>query len=291
MQGGAYDFVLMGPAGFIGAAILKHLDSAGYRTLATRMRLQDRMGFEKLLDENPPKIGVICAAGERGRPNISWCDSHPVETLDANITCQFGIAAACKSRGLHCVLIGTAIIYEPWPDNPGYRFKEEDPPNVKDPGVYTALRIKQEELLKYFDNVLTLRVLYPVSNDLDQRGLIGKLARFKRVDKVKTSVTIFESLCPLIPELCKRGATGVLNFAASGTVSYVDIIEELAKRAPPGWKPPPFSEGAGRAAPELDVAKLAAASGRPVPDATETVRRIIQTMPEAELAQLLRSAL
>ena len=76
-------------------------------------------------------------------------------------------------------------------------------------GVYIALRAKMEELLAYFDNALVLRVLYPVSSDLDPRGLIGKLALFERVDKVQTSVTVLEDLCPLLPDLVRRRATGV----------------------------------------------------------------------------------
>merc|ERR1712226_241951 len=123
------------------------------------------------------------------------------------------------------VFLGTGALYAADPAAPNKCFTEDDPPNSKQ-NVYIALRQKMEELLAYFDNALTLRVLYPVSSDLDPRGLIGKLARFQRVDPVQTSVTVLEDLCQLLPALCQRRSTGVLNFVNHGTISYADVITE-----------------------------------------------------------------
>ena len=167
------DFVLLGATGFLGASILRKLERT-HVVCTSRLRLKDRLGLEALLDEQKPKLGVICAAGERGRPNIAWCDAHPVETLDANITGQLSVAAACHERGLHLILLGTGALY--LASEKKRKFSEADPPNGGSPGVYTALRQKMEELTAYFNNVLVLRVLYPLSSDLDPRGLLGKLA-------------------------------------------------------------------------------------------------------------------
>lgn len=282
---GAPDFVLLGPGGFLGAALLQALEGAGHKVASSRLRLQDRLGIEKFLDDQRPSISVICAAGERGRPNISWCDSHPVETVDANITGQLGVAAACHARGLHVVLIGTGALYAADPEAPSKAFTEDDAPNVK-MNVYLGLRQKMEELLTYFDNALTLRVLYPVSSDLDKRGLIGKLAGFERVDKVETSVTVLEDLCPLVAIMAKRKVTGVFNFTNKGTVAYAEVIGDLIKRAPPGWQPPRITEGASRPACELDVQKLAAACGCEIPDAGKSLQRIISGL-SSETVQAL----
>lgn len=283
------DFVLLGPTGFLGAAILQALEKAGYVVATSRARLQDRLGIEKFLDENRPSISVICAAGERGRPNISWCDTHPVETVDANITGQLGVAAACHARDLHVILLGTGAFYTPDRTTGPRAFQEDDPPNLSS-NVYLALRVKLEELISYFNNALILRVLYPVSSDMDKRGLVGKLAGFQRVDRVETSVTILEDLCPLVPEIAKRKTTGVLNFVNKGTVAYADIVEELTKRAPSEWTPPRIAdagESAARSACELDVQRLAAACGCEVPDATTSVRRIIAALPKEAVEALV----
>lgn len=283
------DFVLIGPAGFLGSSILRSLQGLGCRVVPSSVRLQDRLGIEQLFDEQKPTIGVVCAAGERGRPNISWCDSHPVETVDANITGQLNVAAAAYARGLHCTLLGTGAMYVADPQAPGRRFTEQDPPNMPEMKTYVALRQKMEELLAYFDNVVTLRVCYPMSSDLDPRGLIGKLARFKKVDRVVTSVTILEDLCPLIVDMAKRRVRGPVNFVNSGTVAYADIVEMLKQKSPPGWAGPQLADagGAPRPAAELDVQHFAKASGREIPDATASVRRIISRMSNEDFASVM----
>ena len=39
-----------------------------------------------------------------------WCKNNP-RTVDANITGQLSVAAACHERGLHCILLGTGALY------------------------------------------------------------------------------------------------------------------------------------------------------------------------------------
>lgn len=285
------DFVLFGPGGFLGAALLQALEATGHNVVTSRVRLQDRASIERFLDEHRPSVGVICAAGERGRPNISWCDDHPVETLDVNITGQLSLAAACHARGLHVVLLGTGAFYTSDLAEPSQRFSEEDTPNLTS-NVYLALRHKMEELLAYFDNALVLRVLYPVSSDLDPRGLLGKLARFSRVDGVQASVTVLEDLCPLVPALARRRVTGVLNFVNRGTLDYPEVVRALAARAAStqaAWHAPEVDVAVGaassaRAACELDVTKLAAACGQEIPDASASVRRIIARLGAEDFA-------
>ncbi|CAK8997162.1 unnamed protein product [Durusdinium trenchii] len=279
------DFVLLGPSGFLGSAILRYLESSEFSVHATRIRLKDRLGLEALLDEIRPKLGVICAAGERGRPNITWCDSHPVETVDANITGQLSVAAACYERGLHVILLGTGALYVS--SDRKRKFSESDPPNGGSPGVYTALRQKMEELTALFDNTLVVRVLYPLSSDLDARGLLGKLARFQQVDSVETSVTVLDDLLPLLPVLAQRRAAGVFNFVNPGTVSYPEIVSLLSERISPcaEWTPPQIRGAAGgnKAAAELDTARLQDTVGKPLPQASDSARRIIAELKDEQI--------
>eukprot|EP00439_Symbiodinium_sp_Y106_P065536 s207_g10.t1 len=283
------DFVLLGATGFLGASILRKLERT-HVVCTSRLRLKDRLGLEALLDEQKPKLGVICAAGERGRPNIAWCDAHPVETLDANITGQLSVAAACHERGLHLILLGTGALY--LASEKKRKFSEADPPNGGSPGVYTALRQKMEELTAYFNNVLVLRVLYPLSSDLDPRGLLGKLARFKQVDGVQTSVTILDDLMPLLPILAERRTVGVLNFTNPGTISYPDIVSGLQDRATKcgvQWKAPEIQGAGAKAAAELDNTRLQEAVGVPLATAADSSQRIISSLSDEEVVSFVQS--
>jgi hypothetical protein len=61
-----------------------------------------------------------------------------------------------------------------------------------------------EELTNFFENALVIRVLYPLSSDLDARGLLGKLATWK----------IFEWL----------GALAIILFAGCSYLHSIHVV-------------------------------------------------------------------
>merc|ERR1719188_1472555 len=126
-----------------------------------------------------------------------------------------------------------------------------------------------------------------MSSDLDPRGLIGKLARFKMVDQVVTSVTILEDLCPFIVDLARHRIVGPLNFVNSGTIAYADLVTELSRKSPTSWQGPTVSSASvKKPAAELDVSHFAACIGREIPDATASLRRIIGSFRQADFMDL-----
>jgi 3,5-epimerase/4-reductase len=177
--GAGCDFVLMGESGFIGSKMLEAVRSKFSVAVVPGIRLHQRTELRAFFEAQRPRHGVICCSGTRGNPNIDWCDTHPVETIDANITGQLNIATICKELDLHCALIGTGFVYA---GRDGKVYTEEDPPDSELPKAYIKMRIALEQLLAYFPNVLNLRVIYPITRDIsDKRGLIGKLSGFAKV--------------------------------------------------------------------------------------------------------------
>lgn len=73
-----------------------------------------------------------------------WCDTHPVETIDANITGQLNVATACNELGVHCALVGTGFVYA---GKEGKLYTEEDAPDSGLPKAYIKLRIVLEQVL------------------------------------------------------------------------------------------------------------------------------------------------
>ena len=123
--------------------------------------------------------------------------------------------------------------------------------------------------------MLNLRVIYPITRDLsDKRGLIGKLAGFPKVDAAEGCCTFLEDLCPLVPTMMKKKASGPLNFTNPGTVKYSDIVERLKARDAtynPELRPP-----SGRPAIALDRSKMLGlcAPEFTVPTASEALEKI-----------------
>mmetsp|Transcript_55647 Transcript_55647/g.153051 ORF Transcript_55647/g.153051 Transcript_55647/m.153051 type:complete len:290 (+) Transcript_55647:151-1020(+) len=267
------DFVLMGATGFIGSKMLEAV-APKYSVVVVpgNLRLHERTRLHAFLNTHRPRHGVICCSGTRGSPNIDWCDMHPAETVEANVTGQLNVVIACRALGLHCVLIGTGFVYA---GLEGKVYTEEDPPDSQLPKTYIKLRILLERLLLPFDNVLNLRVIYPITRDLnDKCGLIGKLASFTKVDAATNCCTFLEDLCPLVPLMAMKQARGSLNFVNPGAVSYAHIVERLKSRDPsfePELRPP-----SGRPAIQLDCSKMIAlcAPEARIPTAAESLENI-----------------
>lgn len=260
----APDFVLLGATGFIGSHILAALEAQELRVSVPprSLRLQQRDALKEYLEANHPTVGVICAAGSRGSPNIDWCLANPAETVDINLTGQLNVAGVCFELKLHCTLIGSGLVYpglskereesgDWWSEERDklrgsdyvdglenctktFEVKISDSKTITEPvHIYRKLRCQLEDLLKYFPNVLNLRVLFPVSmSDTrfeDKRSLLAKLRGFALVDPAFASVTFLEDLCPGIAVLARKGVVGDLNFVNPGGVRYESIVERFRK--------------------------------------------------------------
>lgn len=54
---------------------------------------------------------VINCAGKTGRPNVDWCESHKLETMESNGLGTHMLAYECEKRGIHCTVLATGCIY------------------------------------------------------------------------------------------------------------------------------------------------------------------------------------
>ncbi|KAG2313953.1 hypothetical protein Bca4012_064585 [Brassica carinata] len=76
--------------------------------------------------------------------------------------------------------------------------KEEDKPSFTG-SVYSKTKAMDEELLREFDNVCTLRVRMPISSDLNNPGKLHH-----KVVNIRNSMTILDELFPISIEMAKR---------------------------------------------------------------------------------------
>jgi dTDP-4-dehydrorhamnose 3,5-epimerase-like enzyme len=269
-------FMVLGASGFLGSWAVHYLKKQGYGVVESSVRMEDRCALQEELGRVNPKY-VICAAGVAGKPNISWCESHPMDTLRANVVGVLNVVDVCKSLNKHVTLFGSGGIFEydeAHPEGSGKTFTELDVGNAQQPGMYMRARMLLEELLKEVSgDALYLRILYPVSSDLNPQGLIGKLLGFKSVHAVPTSVTVIDDLFPLLPILSEKRVTGILNFVNSGCIKYPDVLE-ACKTVPNVVN----SLGKARAAAHLSTDALAAATGRVTPYAHTSVMNICKRL-------------
>lgn len=225
-----YDFAIMGSNGLIGSAFVREILARGMTYYQIRSRLNQPESIRNEILAINPRVSVLISAGVGTRPNTRWCETHKMETVDANVTAQLAVAKMCKELNYHCTLIGTCGFYhydENHPLGSGKGFTEDDIPN-NDCNVYYKMRILLEDLLKetgLINNTLNLRAVFPFDNKITSASLIGKLLRFNSITCIDQSMTVLTELVPLAIEMMVDHDTGNVNWVCEGTKSNGDVLE------------------------------------------------------------------
>lgn len=211
------ELLILGHTGYIGSWVKKAFNNY----ITTDIRL-DKVG--EFIRFAKPKY-VICAAGISGRPTIDWCEQNKDETLYVNLTCQLNLIKVCKEVGSHLTIFGSGSIYK----NKGI-YSVEEKPDYFDL-FYSYTRIMLEDIIKrvYPEDVLYLRVMYPISNDNNPKCFLSKLKnRLQSIHDIEICVTYLPfMILETLKELLKIKKTGIVNFVNEGKISIPNLLNEL----------------------------------------------------------------
>lgn len=213
------DYIVFGPNGFLGRNIVSLLEKEDKHFITTNLRLNELEKIRELFELYKPQYVINCA-GITGTPNIFWCDEHQTETIENNITYQLTMAAICKEYGIHLTIFGSGGIFNNEPDRV---YLETDLGNNFS-NYYGECRILLETISKHYNNVLYLRINYPISSKPSNKNLLTKLLGYKTIDEVELSITYVDNLFPILFKMVEENETGICNFTNPGQIKLVDII-------------------------------------------------------------------
>lgn len=218
------DYVVFGSSGFLGQETIKVLKDKNYITLSTRLEEVDKI--EKQLAFYKPKY-VICAAGISGKPTVQWCEINKIETFTTNVTYQLTLIQICNRLNIHITLYLSGMIYKN--NDSSILYNEEHEPNNKD-FYYTKCRILLEKALECYDNVLGLRIMYPIAFNNHPKCFLNKmLERKDNAHNIQINTTIVPDLFPKIPLLIESNIKGIINFVNYGSISIDTLFQEYTK--------------------------------------------------------------
>ena len=257
-----YKFLIWGGNGWIGSMLCELLEKDGHTVIVAKSRLQDYVGIKKELEEIKPNFVLNCA-GITGRPSVDWCETNKQETYLINTIGVVNLADACWKMGIHMTNYATGCIYKYTDDKPiGSKFSELDEPNFYG-STYSISKIRAEQILSIYDNVLTLRIRMPISGDLNPKSLIVKLSKYNKLVNIPNSVTILPELLPISLELTLDRKKGIYNLTNPGAISHNEIMSLYKKHIDPKFTWINFSEDeqnailkSKRSNCELDTTKL-----------------------------------
>ena len=103
-------FLVWGAEGWIGSQILALLHAQGKTAHGTTARMHEQSQVREVLDTIKPTHVINCA-GKTGRPNVDWCESHKLETMESNGLGMLVLVTECEKRGVHLSVLATGCMY------------------------------------------------------------------------------------------------------------------------------------------------------------------------------------
>ncbi len=180
-----------------------------------------------ILDREQPDA-VLNAAGVRGRPNVDWCETHQVETMNGNVMLPLMIAEACQERGVYLLHIGSGCIFYGDSPHADKAWREDDFGNPVP--VYSRSKWAADLVLSTLPNTGIGRIRMPLDHIHGPNNLIDKLAGFEKVIDVENSVTVIDDMVAAFHRMLEKRSQGIFHVTNPGTVKHRDIIglyEEL----------------------------------------------------------------
>jgi 3,5-epimerase/4-reductase len=256
-------FLIWGGKGWIAQHLETLLKSQGKEAYTTTVRMEDREAVKAEIERVKPTHVLNCA-GCTGRPNVDWCEDNKEATMRSNVIGTLNLTDVCFQAGVHCTVFATGCIYlydekHPW-GGPG--FTELDKANFAG-SFYSETKAHVEEVMKYYNNCLILRLRMPVSDDLHPRNFVTKITKYDCVVDIPNSNTILTDLLPASILLAEHNETGIYNFTNPGAISHNEVLTLFRDIIRPSFKWKNFSLEeqakvikAGRSNCLLDTTKL-----------------------------------
>jgi len=211
------DYILFGSNGFLGSNLVNVFKSQNISFITSTIRLHEIEKIKHMIHLYSPKYVINCA-GITGYPNMFWCDEHKIETIETNITYQLTLAQICKEKNIHLTVFGSGGIFK------NDKIYSETDEGNHDTNFYGKCRIYLENIIKNYDNVLYLRINYPICDHASNKNLITKLLSYNTIDSCDISITYINDLFPILIQMIQHNETGICNFTNPGYIRLTSII-------------------------------------------------------------------
>lgn len=215
--------------GYIGPRCAKDW---GTEAILADKRINSKQDMLELLDQYTPDV-VLNAAGKRGHPNVDWCETHQLETIEGNTKLPIIIAQACQERGVYLLHIGSGcIFYGEAPDPKGW--KEDDFANPI--AFYSKCKYAADLSLGGLPNVGIARIRVPLDDRPYEGNIIDKLAKYQKVIDVENSITVIPDMIEVFYKLMDKKAEGIFHVTNPGAIFYREIIRLYEEMIDPNHK-------------------------------------------------------
>jgi len=222
-----------GKTGWVGQMVIASLQNAGHICKSATSRMQNREAVQEEIEDFQPTRIINCA-GVTGKPNVSWCDHNKETTVRANVLGCLTLCDVAFLKGIHVTNLSTGCIYS---YEGGYKqlnkfdwevsdtFTEQDVPNFHGSWYSKTKAYVNNILADSFDNVLTLRLRMPITDDLSPKNFVTKIKNYDRIINVPNSMSVMYDLIPFLLKMSEKQYKGIYNFTNPGVISHNQVLD------------------------------------------------------------------
>lgn len=240
--------VVFGANGWIAGYVLPLLKSrfAEVNVPPPSVRADDTEAVERYLSTlDPTGLGVSHVLSLIGRTHGPGCGTidyleQPgklVDNVRDNLYAPVALALACKERGIHLTYLGTGCIFDNEAPDQHKMYGEEDCPDFFG-SSYSIVKGFTDRLMHaglLSDTVLNVRIRMPIVSEVHPRNFITKIVSYSKVCSVPNSMSVLETLMPLMVDMMVRGVTGTINLTNPGHITHNTILEMYKKYVDPSF--------------------------------------------------------
>ncbi len=184
-------------------------------------RIESSEQVHALLQEHRPDA-LFNAAGVTGKPNVDWCETHQIETIQGNTVLPILIAQAAQRAGVYMLQLATGCIFYGDSPHPDRAWREDDFGNPV--AVYSRAKFAADLVLSTLPNVGIARLRMPIDDHPNPANLIDKITTYPRVVDVENSVTVVPDLLDACLALMEKRGQGIFHCTNPGTITHREII-------------------------------------------------------------------
>jgi len=239
-----FKLLFFGYKGWIGSQFINYLKTQmsesefANSVILTNVRADNEALVRDIILAHSPShiISFIGRTHGNGINTIDYLEEEGklVENLRDNLYAPFVLSSIAEKNNIHYTYIGTGCIYNQ--ENPlNKKYLENDNADFFG-SSYSTVKGFTDRLMKLNNNTLNLRIRMPISSINNERNFITKITKYDKICSMPNSMSVLETLYPIIYDMLKKNYTGTYNLTNPGVISHNEILEMYKEIIDPYFK-------------------------------------------------------
>ena len=229
--------VVIGASGLVGSHLVNACHQRGWDVVGTYhkfaqpglipLQLTDEVGVRSLLENSQPDVVFLPAF----RSNVDYCEQHPVQTAQINVSGSLNVATAAREVGAGLVFYSSDYVF----DGKAGPYREADAPNPI--CVYGQQKLEVEQKISLLlENYLTLRITVVYGYEDQGKNFVSRLIKTLKGGQVLKvpqdqfgSPSLVDDIAEASCRLVEVGAKGIFHVVGPDRMSRYHFAMEVAK--------------------------------------------------------------